>query len=217
VQLQRVLAFALPVNGGVTLTQPANGVIRRSIWYRDRTERLFLARVMPEDRRSYLTYSPAIADRVCELMIEGVSLRAICEMSGMPARRSIFYWLQNNGEFREKYEIARLMQVECWAHEIIEIADDTSGDFVINERGERVIDHEAINRARLKIDARKWLMSKLHPQRFGDRVTADVTVRGDVKELSNRELLAIASSGGAPATVRSRSRAITTRRCTECR
>jgi hypothetical protein len=114
-------------------------------------------RAMAKDRRPYLIYSPELADRVCELMVEGLSLRAICEMSGMPSRQSIFNWLQNNGEFREKYEIARLMQVECWAHEIVEIADDTSGDFVINERGERVVDHENINRARLKIDARKWL------------------------------------------------------------
>ena len=152
---------------------------------------------MPEDRRTYLTYSPALADRVCELMVEGLSLRKICEMSSMPSRQSIFNWLQNNEEFREKYEIARLMQVECWTHEIIEIADDTSGDFVINERGERVVDHENINRARLKIDARKWLMSKLHPQRYGDRVTADVTVRREVRELSDGELLQIASSAAA--------------------
>ena len=144
--------------------------------------------------RKYLAYSPELAGRVCELMIEGVSLRKICEMSGMPSRRSIFCWLQSNGEFREKYEIARLMQVEYWAHEIIEIADDTSGDFVINERGERAVDHENINRARLRVDARKWLMSKLHPQRYGDRVTADVTVRREVRELSEVELLQIASS-----------------------
>jgi hypothetical protein len=146
------------------------------------------------NRRSYLTYSPELADRVCELMIEGQSLRQVCEMPGMPSRQSIFNWLEKNEEFRQRYEIARLMQVECWAHEIIEIADDTSGDFVINERGERVVDHENINRARLKIDARKWLMSKLHPQRYGDRVTADVTVRREVRELSEVELLQIASS-----------------------
>jgi len=151
-------------------------------------------RVMPKDRRSYLPYSPELADRVCELMVEGRSLRQICGMSGMPSRRSVFNWLEKNEEFRQKYEIARLMQVECWTHEIIEIADDTSGDFVINERGERVVDHENINRARLKIDARKWLMSKLHPQRYGDRVTADVTVRREVRELSEVELLQIASS-----------------------
>jgi hypothetical protein len=108
--------------------------------------------------RKYLAYSPELADRVCELIIEGFSLRAICEKADMPSRRSMFYWLQNNPEFRERYEIARLMQVEYWAHEIIEIADDASGDFVINERGERIVEHENINRARLKIDARATLL-----------------------------------------------------------
>jgi hypothetical protein len=135
---------------------------------------------------------------VCELIIEGFSLRAICEKADMPSRRSMFYWLQNNPEFRERYEIARLMQVEYWAHEIIEIADDASGDFVINERGERIVEHENINRARLKIDARKWLMSKLHPQRYGDRVTADVTLRRDMRELSDSELLQIVGRSGEP-------------------
>jgi len=154
---------------------------------------------MPEDRRRYLLYSPELADRVCELMIEDVSLRKICKMSGMPSRRVIFNWLKENEEFRGKYEIARLMQVEYWAHEIIEIADDTSGDFIINEHGERVVDHENINRARLKVDARKWLMSKLHPHRYGDRVTADVTVRRDVKEMSRDELLALLDSTRAAA------------------
>jgi hypothetical protein len=58
-------------------------------------------------------------------MIEGRSLRQVCEMPGMPSRRNIFNWLKDNNEFREKYEIARLMLIEYWAHEIIE-ADDTS-------------------------------------------------------------------------------------------
>jgi len=153
---------------------------------------------MPEDRRRYLLYSPGLADRVCELMIEGVSLRKICEMSGMPSRRAILNWLKNNEEFRQRYEIARLMQIEYWAHEIIDIADDTSGDFIINEHGERVVDHENINRARLKIDARKWLMSKLHPARYGDKVQADVTVRRDMRELSDHELLQIVGRSGEP-------------------
>jgi hypothetical protein len=150
------------------------------------------------DRRPRQPYSPEIADRICEMMIEGRSLREICAMSGMPARRTVFYWLRDHQEFRDRYEIARLMQVEWWAHEIIEIADDASGDFVITDSGERVVDHEHINRARLKIDARKWLMSKLHPQRYGDRVTADVTVRRDMRELSDAELLQIVGRSGDP-------------------
>ena len=148
--------------------------------------------------RKYLLYSPELGARVCELMIEGVSLRKISEMSGMPSRRAIFNWLKDNDEFRERYEVARLMQVEYWAHEIIEIADEISGDIIINEHGERVVDYENINRARLKIDARKWLMSKLHPRRYGDRVAADVTVRRDMRELSDSELLQIVGRSVEP-------------------
>ena len=146
---------------------------------------------MPTERRRYLAYSPELADRVVERMIEGESLRKICARPDMPARRSIFHWLQNNDDFREKYEIARVLQCEFWAAEILDIADDACGDSTINDRGERVVDHEHINRARLRVDARKWLMSKLHPQRYGDRVTADVTVRRDMRELSDGELLQI--------------------------
>jgi hypothetical protein len=156
----------------------------------------FLA--MARDREPRQTYSSEVAERICELIIEGVSLRKICEMEHMPSRRTVFYWLKDNEGFREQYQIARLIQVEYWAHEIIEIADDTSGDFIINEHGERVVDHENINRARLKIDARKWLMSKLHPQRYGDRVSADVTVRCDMRELSDSELLQIVGRSGEP-------------------
>lgn len=153
---------------------------------------------MPEDRRRRHFYSPEIADRICELMVEGQSLRQICRLSEMSSKAQVFVWLRQHEEFHQKYEIARLMLAEYWASEIIEIADDASGDFIINERGERVVDHGNINRARLKIDARKWLMSKLNPQRYGDRVTADVTVRGDMKDLSTQELLAIAGSAGTP-------------------
>ncbi len=81
-----------------------------------------------------------------ELMIDGASLRSICERPGMPSRRVVFEWLHHHAEFRERYEIARQMQVEYWAHEIIEIADDSSGDYVIAEEGSRAVDHENINR-----------------------------------------------------------------------
>jgi hypothetical protein len=38
-----------------------------------------------------------------------------------------------------------------------------------------LVDHEHINRSRLKIDSRKWLLSKLLPSKFGDRVAAELT------------------------------------------
>ena len=153
---------------------------------------------MANGRRSYLTYSPEIADELCALIAEGKSMRQITEQPGMPSRRAVLYWLGRYPDFREKYECAMMLLAEFWAHEIIEIADDSSGDYVIAEDGRPVIDHEAINRARLKVDSRKWLLSKILPKRFGDRVVADVTVRRDMRELSDAELLQIVQ-GSTPA------------------
>jgi hypothetical protein len=39
---------------------------------------------------------------------------------------------------------------------MIEIADDASGDYVTTSDGKRIVDHENINRSRLRVDARKW-------------------------------------------------------------
>jgi hypothetical protein len=90
-----------------------------------------------------------------------------------------------------------MMQVEYWSHEIIEIADDAERDHVIDDRGAVVVDHEHINRAKLRVDTRKWLMSKLLPKRYGDRVSADVTVTRDVRELSEQESLRLVDAARA--------------------
>ena len=131
---------------------------------------------MPKARRPYQAYSSELADEVCALVAEGKSLRQITELPGMPSRRAVQYWMSRNPDFREKYECAMMLLGEFWAHEIIEIADDSSGDFIITEDGRRAVDHENINRSRLKVDSRKWLLSKILPSRYGDRVQADVNV-----------------------------------------
>jgi hypothetical protein len=142
-------------------------------------------------------YTPDLGEEICGLIADGNSIRAICALPGMPSKRVIFNWLDQHEEFARKYEIARQMQAEFWSHEIIAIADDASEDFIITEDGRRVVDHEAINRSRLKVETRKWLLSKLLPKKYGDRVTADITVRQDLRELSDVELLRIASGSSA--------------------
>jgi hypothetical protein len=142
---------------------------------------------MLRERRKYLAYNSEAADRVCELLIEGLSLRKICEMEGMPSRRAIFYWLEKNEEFRQRYELARGLQAEAMSHELLEIADDSSKDFIITEDGREVVNHEAINRSRLRVDTRKFLMSKLLPRKYGDKIQVDGGVDIEADALSAEE------------------------------
>ena len=119
-------------------------------------------------------YSPETVLEICRRMELGESLRQICASPGMPGRTTVMRWLEAEPEFRESYARARERLVEFWADEIIEIADDTERDFVDGK-----VDHENINRSRLRVDARKWLMSKLAPRKYGDKIAATVSGHPD--------------------------------------
>ena len=58
---------------------------------------------------------------------------------------------------------AREEQADKFFKEIIEIADDKSGDYVTTSDGQTIVDHENIQRSRLRVDARKWAAARLAP------------------------------------------------------
>lgn len=121
-------------------------------------------------------YSPQIAAKICEVIsTSSVGLHTICKESGMPAVSSIMKWLKEHEEFSEQYARARELQADFMAGEILQIADDGSKDIVHTELGDYT-NHEAINRSRLRVDARKWLASKLAPKVYGDKL--DLTSEG---------------------------------------
>jgi hypothetical protein len=93
-------------------------------------------------------------------------------------------WLSKYPEFKDLYARAREAQADILGEEILAIADDTSEDeiFIENEDGngqgaKRVMNNEFVQRSRLRVDARKWLMSKLAPKKYGDKL--DVTSDGN--------------------------------------
>ena len=100
-------------------------------------------------------FNAEIADRICTSLSEGKSLRRVCKGRGMPSRRSVYNWLEKYPEFVKDYNKARQEQADWHADEIIEIADKPDLD---------------PNDKRIRVDARKWVASKLHHKRYGDRL-----------------------------------------------
>jgi hypothetical protein len=100
-------------------------------------------------------YSAELADTIIDGITSGLSLRAICRADGMPDRATVFRWLEARPDFAAKYARAREFQAEANAEEIIDIADD----------------EDDAQRARVRIDARKWVAAKLLPKRYGDKAT----------------------------------------------
>lgn len=115
----------------------------------------------------------------CDRLIAGESVREICASNWMPWESDIYRkHLRNDASFREQYTQARADSLERWEDEIIEISDDSSNDYIdrMTKNGEivTVVDTDHINRSRLRVDSRKWLMSKRLPKKYGDRVQTDV-------------------------------------------
>jgi hypothetical protein len=122
---------------------------------------------MPQGRHS--EYDPTIALEICSRIAAGESLRKICLDEQMPVQSTVFKWITANEDFAKQYACARTAQMEAMAEEIIEIADDGLNDTYETEDGERT-NSDVIQRSRLRVDTRKWLMSKLAPKKYGDKV-----------------------------------------------
>ncbi len=120
------------------------------------------------------TFTQEVADEICALLVSGDSLRKICRMDGMPAKATIFTWLNNNKEFQDQYTCARAKQADAIFDEMLDIADDSENDYIDLGDGREVVNQEAIQRARLRIDTRKWVLGKMKPKKYGDKIDIDM-------------------------------------------
>lgn len=100
-------------------------------------------------------YSSELAAEIIARIAAGESLRSICAPETMPAESTVRLWATDDRDgFSAQYTRARAAQMDALAEDILEIADAEDAD---------------VNRSRLRVDTRKWLMSKIAPKRFGDR------------------------------------------------
>jgi uncharacterized protein YodC (DUF2158 family) len=123
------------------------------------------------------TFTQQKADEICKQIADGKSLRSICADDSMPCTDTVLKWLIDIEGFSAQYAHARELQMELMASEIIEIAEESPMmTITFGESGEKTcLDNAGIQRNRLRVDTRKWLMSKLAPKKYGDRVTQEVT------------------------------------------
>lgn len=120
-------------------------------------------------------FTQEIADAICEKIADGCSVRSICKADDMPALSSVFKWLKEIKGFSEQYARAKEMQADALFEDILDIADSQEGDIVKRADGSEHVNHDNINRAKLRIDSRKWMAGKLRPKVYGDLVRKEVS------------------------------------------
>lgn len=121
-------------------------------------------------------FSQEIADRICERLAAGESLRAICETEGYPAESTVRGWALDNVQgFHAQYTRARELQAHNLAEEIIHISNTPQVGIKTKTTDDGVETTEAdmIEHRRLQVDARKWYLSKVLPKVYGDKLALE--------------------------------------------
>ena len=123
--------------------------------------------------------TPELCAEICRRISEGETMRAILKTPGMPAWTTVHEWRQADESFRQDLLRAREQQAEVWAEEVKELTDA------------ELPTHEAIGRARLRMQSRQWLAGKYNPT-YADKptqVSVNVGVAVVLPEVKRLKLL----------------------------
>lgn len=127
---------------------------------------------VPAKRGRPTAYTPELAREICLRIASGKSVRAIARDENMPSEATIRSWAVDdfNG-FSAQYTRAVQIRAMGWAEEIVEISDDGSNDTYIDPAsGQERVNAEIVARSRLRVDTRKWMLSKVLPKVYGDKL-----------------------------------------------
>jgi hypothetical protein len=122
-------------------------------------------------------HPPETRQAVIECLRDGLSLRKAAETNGV-SPSTVLGWVDADPAYSEQYAQARARGYLLLADEIIEISDDSSGDVIDTEHGPKV-DAERVARSKLRVDSRKWMLAKMLPKVYGDKL--DLNHSGSVR------------------------------------
>ena len=133
-----------------------------------------MGKAIPPDTRA------EVLEKVFELIDEGKSLRQACSEVGFP-RKTVEGWVESDPDLSAQYERARANRADKLFEEILSIADTVQVGTVetLKEWGVEVKTADMIEHRRLQIDARKWVLGKMAPKKYGDKVELEHS--GEIK------------------------------------
>ena len=117
-------------------------------------------------------------DYIISEIESGNSLRYALSTNDMPSSSTFYLWLEEKDEKGNPTEEAeeKSKQYACACEqrelilldEILEIADKQDAD-VIEENGKMIVNHNIVQRNKLQIEARQWVLGKLRPEKYGNK------------------------------------------------
>lgn len=124
-------------------------------------------------KRSEMEGKPDRKPEILQRLSDGESLLAICKTEGYPAESTVRSWVMDDVDgFAANYTRARELGYERLADELLAIADTPimGQKSVSKATGVEITEGDMIEHRRLQVDTRKWMLSKMLPKRFGDKL-----------------------------------------------
>ena len=113
-----------------------------------------------------------IFKEICRQMSEeGKSLRKVLLQEGMPESHTFYKWIDNDEAKLLQYVRACNKRADVIFEEIITIADTTQTGItkkITEKGGVEITEGDMIQHRRLQVDARKWVVSKMNPKKYGE-------------------------------------------------
>lgn len=125
-------------------------------------------------------FTQELADELCRRLCER-SLTKVCEDEDMPGLSTVLRWLgsKEHDEFRSQYAHARAVLLQRMADDAADIADQNPETVPVYDREGKLIEIKIDSSfemwRRTRIDTRKWMLSKLVPKVYGDKVQQELS------------------------------------------
>ena len=123
-----------------------------------------------------MAYTKKEIEETFERIIKGIaedgeSLRSVLQRHDMPDSTIFYKWIKEDEQKSLQYACACEERADSIFEEILSIADDSSGDVKYREDGSEYFDGEFAARSRIRVDARKWVLGKMQPKKYGEKST----------------------------------------------
>lgn len=115
-------------------------------------------------------------DKILAQIESGKSVKEILEQDGYPVRSTFYSWLNKSPELVQRYKDATDVRADKIFDEMLEIADNKADDFYYDKNGDKQFSSNSVNRTRVQIDTRKWMLGKMTPTKYSDKI--DITSGG---------------------------------------
>jgi len=131
-----------------------------------------------------------IFDEICDVIINGKSLRTALKEVKLSSQ-TFFIWIRDSEKLSKQYAQATIERAELMFEDMFDIADEEAK--LTKTKFGTTVDTGDVQHKRVRIDTRKWALSKMIPKKYGEN-PEDTTPKNKINSEKLRLIASVSSS-----------------------